>query len=452
MKLLCSGLCTALAICDNELVLLKEKTVFSIFKNSFDLQIRTVKPSDIILHTYNENGENLAVVTKQGLIIFFCFGSKKGHEFEKNGICLSAIYKTMRVIFSGGKILSSRCALEDQFLHSVNKCPLSKDGIILVPFELLLGQHAAVVRVQAPEKTSCMVRMVFDTNDYFLDELPTRQPFISDNWNFVYEQGILTTHMFGNVIYILTHTCIALCNLKDHDPIPILLHLPYDRINMEIVNKLYITFSAQYNNYCQSPIEWVHCSNLVDPLLPQTPHPLIPVEWEVVYSSNTKNRPTVHATILSRNATRPRLDKPLRDSVQMTMLDCTEEQKQFYKFADLCPNATCPWRELCVTTDSFFLNTIDGVMIFDELSSDGWKQLIDEKTKLPICAKSIKTTKSRLFVQTENCWLMYDKLGNSLHLPEFSSDTSFDVYEIVNNVLPFASTFCLTTVNGILTW
>ena len=446
--ILSGGKENALVLRDGQLGLLvyKTNTFFAIFDESLDPQIYQTTAKSIILSTYNSCGTRFVIVTNTGLLIFFCFDVKFGHVFtsESKTETITAIYKTMRVVFSDGKILTSRCALEDQYSHSVKECVPSQTGIILVPFDIVLCDHFAIVRVQPPESSSCLVRVVFDAVDTKLDGLPTRQALRSVDWQFVYDQGILHMSLFKGILLLLTHTCMVECWLIDHDPVPLITPLPEDRVHMTLNSNDYLNFDHSYRTYCQIPIDWK---------LPEPDNDddnktslLVPPEWEVVLSTRPNARASVQQTIHERHKSRPSLSLPLATyfNVQIDTSSEDETTAQALHFSDTSPNAACPWRELQACDDGVYLLTSNELFFF----RSSWTAFVDKKTNLPIYAKHMIVVSGLVLVLVgdDNVWTGYDHTGNKLVIPTINADAQiFAIYEDNNN-------YELINADGVFRW
>lgn len=445
--ILSGGKNNALVLQDGQLGLLEFKTdaFFAIFEESLDPQIKKTKASEIILSTYNSKGTRLVVVTNSGLLIFFCFDVKFGHVFtsECKTDTLTVIYKTMRVVFSDGKILSSRCALEDQYAYNVKDCVPSQTGTILVPFDIVLCNHVAIVRVQPPDLSSCLVRVVFDTVDTMLDGLPTRQPLQSTNWQFVYDQGILQMTLYKGLLLLLTHSCFVECWLNDHDPIPLITPLPDDRIRMTIDSTEYYEFYQAYRKYCLEPVIWKIPEEENDKNMSL----LIPPEWEVVLSTRSSARASVQQTIFERNKMRPTLSLPLKAYCNIG-LDVTENDEtttQALRFSDTALNAACPWREIQACDNGVYLCTANELFFF---SDSTWSVFTNKKDNSPIYAKHMIVLSQLILVLEGNNtnWTAYDHTGNAVIIPQISSDVQiFAVYDIDKE-------YVLINADGVFRW
>lgn len=416
LAVLCAGLASALVKRGKQILLYSysEKALFAIFKDCDDQQIKALKSDDLVLFKYDEKGVNFVVVTKTGLLIFFCLDTPKGYVFlsEDGEKKYTAIYKTMRIVLSDNQIVPYRCAIEDQYKFNVCDDPDHRDGIILVPFDIVMGSHWALVRVNRPEKGSCLVRITFHTFDFCLkDRLPTRQALISSEWEFVYTQGILDMCIRNNIVYILTHTCIAELWLQDYDPTPIIVPLPADRVSL-IANTLYLQYAIEYREFIRSEIEWK---------MPSEQEFLIPSEWEVLLSTRPDMRAKVQTTIYYRNQKRPKLSGNFGDCITLCS-DLPPDEllvSAMTNYGDLSPSATCPWKGLAVTDDVIFLNSIDGIY---SLKESGWIPLLDLKNKLPIKAIALLAANKHIYIQSdENTdWLSFDKFGNVYPIPKFT--------------------------------
>ena len=440
---LCGGKNTALVFDGNEPGILSHDTgaFFRIFEDSLDQQIKKTNREEIILSTYNADGNRLVVITKSGLLIFFCFDVKHGHEFISDSKhTLTAIYKTMRVIFSDGKIQNSRCAIEDQYAYNVKDCPASKDAIILVPFDVVLCKHIAIVRVQPPESSSCLVRVVFDAMDTLLDGLPTRQAFQSPDWMFVYNQGILDMTLFQGILLILTHTCMIQCWLIDHDPVPLIIPLPHDRVNLNISSDEYYDYYNAYREYALSPIKWIDPS----PDTKQQPPFLIPPEWETVLTKRADDRTLIQQTIFEREKYRPKLPLPLANYVTCSVEECPEQIRDIITFSDTMPNAACPWRELQACNEAVYLLTLNELYVF----KSEWSVFIDQKNNSPIYAKRIIVTNPIILVLTdeENNWTAFDHTGNAIEIPVLEPKTE------ILAVFQEADEIIVIKPDGVLKW
>jgi len=409
---LCGGVNVALVSKEDQLQVLVYSTLrlFFIFKDCIDPQIKKVTPKDVVLCCFDESGGRLVVVTNQGLIVFFRLDINNGQTFKDiEGHEFKAIYKTMRVVFSDGCIVPFRCALEDQFLHSVSTCPVGKNGTILVPFAIVLTDFCALVRVQPPDGTSCLVRIAYDTDDTALDGLPTRQAFVSPDWHFVYEQGILDLKVRQNTVYILTHTCLVELCLSDHNPFPIIYALPNDVAKLEFADA-YTDYVKRYREFVNTPLEWIVNTHETGP---------IPDAWETVLTTRPDNRLYVQMTLANREKSRPLSPSPLHCLVKVTFHEhenaIVNEARTC--FTDTSPSATCPWREIALTSSHIYLNSIDGLYA---LTQKGWHAVIDKKSALPVVAASIVSSKNFIYSQPEEGvpWTAHTVDGDQRILPE----------------------------------
>lgn len=412
---LCGGLNVALVNKDDQLQLLTYNTtrLFPIFQDCLDPQIKKVTPKEVVLCCFDESGGRLVVVTCQGLMIFFRLDIDNGQSFkDTDGNEFKAIYKTMRVIYSDGCIVPFRCALEDQFLHSVATCPIGSNGTILVPFSVVLTDFCALVRVQPPGATSCLVRIAYDTDDTALDGLPTRQALVSPDWHFVYEQGILDIKARKNTVFILTHTCLVELYLSDHNPFPIILALPNDVAKLDF-DDTYASYIQSYRDFVNQPLVW---------LVHSDEHVQIPDAWETVLSTRPDNRPYVQMTLAAREKSRPLSPSPLQCMVKVIFQEHEDAIVNEARtcFADTCPSATCPWRELALTSTHISLNSIDGLYA---LTENGWQAVVDKKTKIPVVATSIVSSRNFIYSLPEEgaAWTAYTVDGEQRTLPELKA-------------------------------
>ena len=423
MDLLCAGIDTALVGSNTDLQIrcLKSNVLFPVFKNSYNKQIQKIVPASVVLSGYNETGTRLVVVTATGLMAFFCFDVEKGHCFTHDGNTLTVIYKTMRILSSQDRILPMRIALEDQYAYNAKTCPFSKDAIILVPFDIVLGNYAAIVRVQIPGRSSCLVRVVFDALDVDLDNLPTRQAFQSPDWQFVYDQGILHMSLHKNVLCILTHVAMVECWLSDHNPFPLLTPLPKDRVNLKLTYSLYQTFADMYRSYVQSPIKWIHgpSENTHGPS--ENTHDTIPPEWEVNFSTRSSKRLSVQQMISKRELLQPKLPHPLSECWTIDVEQCAEEIRASLVFSDTHSNVGCPWKQLVPFADGIYLLTIDALYVYS--THDDWKAVMDQTTQMSIYATEIVVTSDLVYVVVPEKphWQAYTHSGQHLSMPPLLS-------------------------------
>lgn len=382
--------------------------------NCPDKQIKKIKEKDISLSVFSENGTILALVSQTGLLVFFNLTG----NFNITEPCF---YNTLRVVYSDGRILPFRSAIEDQFKYSMSACPFSAEGMILVPFQIVLDEEFAVVRVQPPDKTSCLVRIAYeiqDEDDLNL-QLSTRQAFVSPDWLFIYDMGMIDLKIRHGVVLLLTHTCLIEFFLCDHDPAPIALSLPNDRVGV-IFSEKYIKFTLKYRAY----IEMLQSSDKKAALKNKSRHDdamLIPPEWTVVYAQYKNDEKTTLVQFQERQ--RPRVN--LREEMQIVTEPCDDEKvlQAVMVFADTSPSLACPWTELAVTRTTLYLNTFHGVFV----CGADWEKLISKKTGQPVYAMSIFATEKDLFVQEgeDKNWRRIDSLGN---------ETDFEFTDALLNV------------------
>lgn len=367
-----------------------------------DNQIKKLKEKDISLSVFSENGAILALVSTTGLLVFFNLEGEF-HMTEKNK------YTTLRVVYSDGRILPFRTAIEDQFKYSISACPFSLDGTILVPFQIVLDERFAVVRVQAPERSSCLVRIAFlEMQDDLDSQVSTRQALVSPDWLFIYEMGIIDLKIRHGVVLILTHTCLVEFFLCDHDPAPIALSLPDDRVGV-IFSEKYIKFTLKYRAY----IEMLQSIDRKAILKNKSHHDdcmLIPPEWTVLYAQyKTEEK---NALVQLQERRRPRIS--LREEMQIVTEPCDDEKllQAVMVFADTSPSLACPWTELAATGSTLYLNTFHGVFV----CGADWERLISRKTGQPVYAMSIFATEKDLFVQDgeDKNWRKFDTHGNEI--------------------------------------
>lgn len=417
---LCGGISTLFVVREGCCQIYDFKTAeyFSVFQESMDPQINKIKPHDIAFSCYNTRGTRLCVVTKTGLLIFFLFDVDNGHIYQnESGATITAIYKTMRVIYSLGAIVPFRCALEDQYLHSVGNCPYSKNGIILVPFGLVFTDFCAVVRVQPPNEQSILVRIAYDTDDYKLDGMPTRQALNSSDWKFVYEQGILDYKTQGDVVFILTHTCVVELWLADHDPVPILLPLPEDRINL-VQTESYKDYIALYRKFQAAPLKTVKIKSPDKEFI-------IPPVWEVVLSQKPEHRSFIQATLYERDKIKPKLPLPLKDLVSFDRTHYDEEvaEEATMGFSDTQPTASCPWHSILLLKSYLCVKTIDGIYKY---TSSGWVQFFDAQKKEPVYPLQNCGVGNCILLQEEEDreWLAYTLEGELAAIPKITTTVS----------------------------
>lgn len=393
----------------------KSGETFPVFEESLDRQISKIKPADVIFSCYNTRGTRLCVITKTGLLVFFLFDVDNGHAFKgANNSKLTVIYKTMRVIYSDGAIVPYRCALEDQFLHSVKDCPIGINGTILVPFGLIFTDFCAVVRVQPPDGQSILVRIAYDTDDYNLDGMPTRQALDSDDWKLVYEQGILDFKTQSDVVFILTHTCIVELWLADHNPVPILLPLPADRINLVLTEK-YKDYVASYRQFQAAPLKTVKLESPCEKYV-------IPATWEVVLSQRPENRSFIQATLYDRDKIKPQLPLALKELVSFDRTKHEEEvaEEATVGFSDTQPTATCPWHEIILLKSHLCIKSIDGIYKY---TANGWVQFLDVEKQEPVYPLQVCAAGNLIFLQEEEGrdWLAYTIEGKLAQIPKITT-------------------------------
>ena len=315
-------------------------------------------------------------------------------------------YNTLRVVYSDGRVLPFRSAIEDQFKYSMSACPFSSDGTILVPFQLVLDESFAVVRVQPPGRTSCLVRIAFEVQDEddLEMQISTRQALVSPDWLFIYDMGIIDLKIRQGVVLVLTHTCAVEFFLCDHDPAPIAMSLPNDRVGV-IFSEKYIKFTQDYRAYIQHISQNSVFKFKFKSLDEST---LIPPEWTVV-CTQLKNDEMKNAFVQLQERQRPRLN--LREEMQVVTEPCEDEKilQAVMVFADTNPNLACPWAELAATRTTLYLNTFNGVF----LCGADWERLISRKSGQPVYAMSIFATEKDLFVQDseDKNWRRFDSEG-----------------------------------------
>ena len=394
-------------------------TIFSL-STICDRQISLLRDQDITFSAFDANGEILCLVSKNGLIVFLEPGSDKetttiseivlGDEPKSAKKNLHVWYNTMRVIWSDGRIVPVRSAIEDQFRFSSRDCPFSNDGLILVPFQLVFDKTFAIVRVQPPESTSCLVRLAYRVHDG-KERIPTRQALMHADWLYVYDMGIIDMKMRNGIVVLLTHTCAVELFIDDHDPAPIAMSLPRDRIDVIFTDE-YIKFSQCYRRYCN----FLTTKLKLEPLL-EVERPLFPPEWEVLFHGRGVDRYLAGQYVVLQEKLRPRLKSALRDVMQVvadTRVESTTSGEQMIAavmdFGDTRPSYACPWIEVAVTDSMLYLNTFNGVFV----CLNEWTRLISAKTGQPVYAVNIYTSGKHLYVQEEDDqpWRKFDAVGN----------------------------------------
>jgi len=307
--------------------------------------------------SFDNSGKILNLVSTSGLVVFL----------EPQTDSAPLWHATMRVIWSDGRIVPVRTAIEDQFRFDTRTCPFSADGIILVPFQLVFDADFAVVRVQPPSSTglsSCLVRLKYRNEDH------SRFALTSADWLYIYEMGIIDMKIRAGIVLILTHTCAVELFLGDDDPTPVVMSLPRDRIDV-IFSDTYIAFCQAYRRYC------------------------FPVNPDL-------------------KKERPQLRNPLREAMQVVV--DTDEQAEtpliatVMDFGDTRPSYACPWIELAVTNSMLYLNTVNGVYV----CMSEWTPLISAKTGRSVYAVTLYASEKDLFVQEGESavWRKFDSSGN----------------------------------------
>jgi hypothetical protein len=445
VTVLCGGFENAVVKKDDEILLLNYACggLFAIFSDSLDKQIKKIKAGDIELSVFDEVGNSFVITSKDGLIIYFLPVSKGGQVFFAEGNLQQAlVYKTMRIVQVDGKIIPYRCAFDDQFLHSAKSCPFTsekEDVTLLVPFDVVVTTNFTCIRVKPTNASSCIIRINFFLDDQMLDGRPTRQPFISDEWQLAYDQGIINMTTRNNMLYLLTHTCIIECWLFDYNPIPIFLKLPKDRLNLEFKNHSYRNFVTAYRKFMMDVISFKKSTVEKDPSPTEFE---FPKEWEVCF----KQQENAQLLISFFQKNRPILFEAITSVLTFSTVPCENEivMNAISTFSDLSPSATCPWRKVIVTTDAIYLDSVDGIWVQSKID---WYQLQAKKTNLPICASNIQGSSNAIYVQTspESNWTSYIKDGTELSMP-LTTDNILAVYTGVSPLNLLVST------NGATNW
>ena len=442
LTVLCGGFENAVVKKDDEILLLNYACggLFPIFSDSFDKQIKKIKADDIELAVFDENGNSFVITSKDGLIIFFLPVTKGGQVFFAEGNLQQAlVYKTMRIVQVDGKIIPYRCAFDDQFLHAVKSCPFTsekKDITLLVPFDVVIATNFTCIRVKPTNASSCIIRINFFLDDQLLDGRPTRQPFVSDEWQLAYDQGIINMTTRNNMLYLLTHTCIIECWLLDYNPIPIFLKLPQDRLNLEFKTNSYRNFVHAYRKFMTDMISFEKSST------EKNSEKKFPQEWEVCFKQQENSQFLI--SLFQKN--RPMLTKEITSLLTFSTVPCENEivMNAISTFSDLSPSATCPWRKVLVTIDAIYLDSVDGIWV---QSKNDWYPLHAKKTNLPICASNIQGSSNAIYVQTspESNWTSYIKDGTELSMPLITDD----ILAIYTGVSPLN---LLVSTNGATNW
>lgn len=427
--ILCAGRTYALAARDDCLWIVHNQTgaAFAVFLFLEDKQLAKLTPADITLCKFDNVGSCVVLVTWTGLIVFLKFDDVSGTVIQAGDHELRVNYKTLRVLYKNGSIIPHRCALEDQYKYNVKDCTFSEGALILVPFMLLVNADFCLVRVQPEGETSFFVRIAYNTNDTLLDGLPTRQALRSPDWQFIYEQGVLDWQLHGTMLFVLTHTCLAEAWIYDHDPTPLVLELPTDRVNA-IVSPEY----HEFTKLCQIYSKTLHEDQSVSPENESESasepefSPIVPPEWEVVLSSTSANRPRLRQAVANHEKIKPRLPNPLTDYVKIVFQKSDDPllDDVFSDYADTAVSASCPWMELAVTTTTLYLNSMDGIY---EITPQGWKPLQHPDSGLPIYAANILASKECLYTQEteDSSWKISHPFSSVAALPEIQAPLLF---------------------------
>lgn len=424
-KILCAGCTYALAARDDCLWIVHNQTgaAFAVFLFLEDKQLAKLKPADIILCKFDNVGSCVVLVTSTGLIVFLKFNDISGTVIQAGEHELRINYKTLRVLYKNGSIIPHRCALEDQYKYNVKDCTFSEGAMILVPFMLLLNADFCLVRVQPEGEPSFFVRIAYNTNDTLLDGLPTRQALRSPDWQFIYEQGVLDWQLQGTMLFVLTHTCLVEAWIYDHDPTPLVLELPMDRVNA-IVSPEYYKFKKACQSYSQTLHEDQPTS--FDSEAESEVSQIVPPEWEVVLSSTSANRPRLRQAVANHEKMKPRLPNPLTDYVKIVFQKTDDPliNDVFSDYADTSVSASCPWTQLAVTDTNLYINSIDGVYV---ITPQGWKPLQQPDSGLPIYAANILASKECIYTQeTEDLpWKISHPFSLVHPIPEIQSPLLF---------------------------
>jgi hypothetical protein len=424
-----------------------------------DRQISLLRSKDIGFASFDASGRVLCLVSKSGLVVFIETHAgertkgflkereseekgEKGEKGEKSEKGEKGIFKTLplwwqtlRIVWNDGRIVPFRAAIEDQFRFNVKSCLVSADSMILVPFQIVFDTAFAVLRVQPPESCSCLVRVAYRVDDDANPKLHTRQALMNADWLFIYEMGIIDIKIRSGVVLILTHTCIVELFLADHDPMPIAMSLPRDKIDV-LFSDAYIQFCNQYRLYCytlsklntERDVKAVD-SQLVSDML------LYPPEWAVVFRGQNVKSELVMSLVQLQETIRPRLKRALREEMQVVMepeaIIEKEEKVEIAEhavpeFGDTKPSYACPWLELAATDTSLYLNTFNGVYMCKE----EWVPLISVKTGRSVFAVNLFASAKYLFVQEdeESPWRKFETSGRETVL-HFKSPLLFAIDE-----------------------
>lgn len=428
-----------------------------------DRQISLLRSKDIGFANFDASGRVLCLVSKNGLIVFIETNAgertkgflkevvkakdEKTDEKSEKGICktLPLWWQTLRIVWNDGRIVPFRAAIEDQFRFNVKSCPVSADSMILVPFQVVFDTAFAVLRVQPPESCSCLVRVAYRVEDDADPKLHTRQALMNADWLFIYEMGIIDIKIRSGVVLLLTHTCIVELFLADHDPMPIAMSLPRDRIDV-LFSDAYVQFCNQYRLYCYtlSKLKLERNVKAVDGEL-ASDMSLYPPEWAVVFHGQNVKPALVMSLVQLQETIRPRLKHSLREEMQVVMepeedsakmvdetgkMDEPEKVEKIAaavpEFGDTKPSYACPWLELAATDTTLYLNTFNGMYMCKE----EWTPLISVKTGRSVFAVNLFASAKYLFVQEdeESPWRKFETSGRETVL-HFKSPLLFAIDE-----------------------